>query len=163
MLLVLPIITYAAPILCNCNHTVMETLRCLERKSLRACLSLYRSQCSNWQHYVKNLTFYDKAEIPRIDSVIIKISRDYFSKLQDIDNAVIQSLAKQSDALSNRQLATGYVTPQTFFYCDQRGLVQNEFNIPVLYHWQRNKANKKVAFVSVDIYANSDNFKFSLA
>lgn len=54
MLLIRPILTYAAPIWWDFNHTSGERLRCLERKCLRACLKLYRSQSSDWQHYIRN-------------------------------------------------------------------------------------------------------------
>ena len=38
---------------------------------------------------------------------------------------------------------SGYIPPQTFIYIDHHGLVQNENNIPILYHWGRNKAIKR--------------------
>ena len=42
LLLVRPILSYAAPIWWNINVSAMETLRKLERRCLRACLKLYR-------------------------------------------------------------------------------------------------------------------------
>lgn len=163
MLLVRPILTYAAPIWWNCNHTVMEKLRCLERRCLRACLRLYRSQYSDWQHYIRNQAIYETAEIPRIDSFTLRLTRDYFSGLPNIDNAVIRSSSMQRDEVSKRQITIGYVAPQAFTYCDQRGLLQNECNIPILYHWKRNKANKKIA-LKHDAYDTSrGNFTFSIA
>ena len=115
MLLVRPILTHAAPIWWNCNHTVMEKLRCLERKCLRACLGLYRSHYSDWQHYVRNQTIYETAEIPRIDSFILRLTRDYFSGLPNIDNAVIRSSSMQWDEVSKRQIAIGYVAPTSLY------------------------------------------------
>lgn len=47
LLLVRPIITFADPVLWNLNHTVTEKIRVLERRILRACLLLYRTQASN--------------------------------------------------------------------------------------------------------------------
>lgn len=131
MLLIRPIITYAAPIWWNTNHTSMEKLRILERKCLRACLRLYRSQSSNGQQFISNQYIYEQAEIPRIDQFIIKLTRDYFCKLPNIDNNVINAFSYRNVSISKRQLTIGYTTPQAFIYCDQNGLIQNDQNIPL--------------------------------
>ena len=163
MLLVRPIITYAAPVIWNYNHTSMERVRILERKCLRACLRLYRTPDSDWQHYVKNQTLYDTANITRIDSFLISLTRDYFSKLTEIDNPIIQSLAFQDVRITINQLSTGYLSPQAFPFCDHLGLIQDAANIPLIYHWRRNKADKRIAFSPDDFYDRRDRFKFSMA
>lgn len=48
MLLIRPIITYAAPIWWNTNHTMMKKLRKLERQCLRVYLSMYRCAHSDF-------------------------------------------------------------------------------------------------------------------
>ena len=58
-------------------YTTSEKARCLERKCLRTCLGLYRSQSSDWQHFVSNKTLYDKSEIPRVDLFVLRLTRDY--------------------------------------------------------------------------------------
>ena len=93
MLLVRPIMAYAAPVLWKHNHTVAEKLRVLERRVLRACLGLYRTQASDWQHFVSNRVLYNRADIPRIDLHLIKLTRNFFSILPTIDNDAINSLA----------------------------------------------------------------------
>ena len=163
MLLVRPIITYAAPVIWNYNHTSMERARALERKCLRACLRLYRTPESDWQLYVKNQTLYNTANITRIDSFWINLTRDYFSKLPDINNTIIQSLAFQDTPSTLKQLTTGYLTPQAFPLCDRLGLIQDANNIPIIFHWRRNKADKRIAFNYEDFNSNKDKFKYSTA
>ena len=163
MLLVRPIITYAAPVIWNYNHTSMERVRALERKCMRACLRICRTPDSDWQHYVRNQTIYDVANIPRIDSFMISLTRDYVSNLVDIDNLVIQSLAFQDSQITLRPLTTGYLTLQAFPLCDCLGLIQDASNIPFIFHWRRNKADKRIAFAPEDFINNRDRFKFSLA
>ncbi|XP_015435706.1 PREDICTED: RNA-directed DNA polymerase from mobile element jockey-like [Dufourea novaeangliae] len=163
MLLVRPILTYAAPIWWNCNNTVVEKIRMFERKCLRACIRINRSQQSDWQHFINNKTIYNKAGIPRIDSFIIKLTRDYFSKLPLIKNSILQTLSIHDPILSQRQITNGYLSPQAFIHCDKLGLIQNAYNINLIYHWRRNKANKRIAFHHSDFNINNNNFKFSLA
>ncbi|CAD6236622.1 GSCOCG00012474001-RA-CDS, partial [Cotesia congregata] len=93
-LLVRPILTYAAPIWWNSNPTTMEKLRAFERRCLRACTGLYRASKSNYQKFVSNEKLYEAADIPRIDNFIIKLVRDYFAKLPEINNEIINNLAK---------------------------------------------------------------------
>lgn len=124
MLLIRLILSYAAPIWWNSNHTMMEKMRAFERKCLRVCLKLCRSQHSDWRHYISNQTIYRIADIPRFDSFVIKQVRNYFSNVSDIDNNIINSLARKSPDRSQRQLATGYTTSQAFIFCDKAGLTQ---------------------------------------
>ena len=161
MLLVRPILTYAAPVWWNFNHTCAERLRCFERKCLRACLGLYRSQSSDWQHYVSNQTLYNKAEIPRIDNLLLKITREYFAKLPNIDNELLKAIAIKDDEAASREFASGYLTPQAFLSCDALGLIQNECNIPWIYHWRRNKADKRIALTLNDSIYDANKFKYS--
>ena len=161
MLLVRPIITYAAPVWWNFNHTNAERIRCLERRCLRTCLGLYRSRSSDWQHYISNQIIYDKAEIPRIDSFIIRLTRDYFAKLPDIDNDLTRAISSQDDAAAYREMTSGYVSPQTFTSCDKWGLIQDAYNIPLLFHWRRNKANKRIALTPADSIYDTSKFKFA--
>lgn len=161
MLLVRPILTYAAPVWWNFNHTNAERLRCLERRCLRACLGLYRSQSSDWQHYISNIVIYNKAEIPRIDNLIIKITREYFAKLPNINNELLRPISQRNDTAASGEFASRYVSPQAFLSCDGRGLIQDELNIPWIYHWRRNKADKRIALTLDDSLYETDKFKHS--
>ena len=46
-------------------------------------------------------------------------------------------------------------------YCDNVGLIQNSDNIPLLFHWRRNRADKRIAFSHLDFWAIRSSFKFS--
>ncbi|OXU17003.1 hypothetical protein TSAR_006388 [Trichomalopsis sarcophagae] len=80
LLLIRPIITYAAPIWWNASASTMERIRKFERLCLRACLHIYRRSDTN--KFISNKLIYDKANIPRIDSFFIKLNHDYFAKLK---------------------------------------------------------------------------------
>lgn len=161
MLLIRPIITYAAPVWWNFNHTTGEKMRVLERKCLRSCLGMYRSRSSEWQHYISNRELYEAADIPRIDVFTLELTRAYYSKLPLIDNDSIKEVTICDDRAAPRQLTTGYLPPQVFTYCDKLGLVQNANNVPILYQWRRNKADKRIALSHDDCIYNRSRFAFS--
>ena len=65
----------------------MEEFRILERKCLRVCLSLVPVFHPGSNKYVCNKILYDTVKVPRIDSFVIKLTHDYFSKLTSHTNA----------------------------------------------------------------------------
>lgn len=139
----------------------MEKVRAFERSCLRACTKLYRSSESNYQKYVSNELLYEVADIPRIDNFIIQLTRDYYAKLPLINNTMIQNLAITNiEDIEVGNLA-GCIPPQAFMHFDAKGVVQDGNNIPVLYHWKRNKANKRIS-LQPDSYDNMKlNFTYS--
>lgn len=138
-----------------------EQIRAFERKCLRVCLKMYRSVHIDYQHYVSNKLIYKQANVPRIDSFAIKLTRDYLSNLPRIGNKVIDSISSQSAVESEQQTRTGYLTPQAFRYCNDKGLIQNAENIPILYHWKRNKANKRISMLNTDFVNYPEKFSGS--
>lgn len=158
MLLIRPILAYAAPIWWNSGNSVIEKIRAFERKCLRVCLKINRSTHTDFQRYVNNKTLYDKADIPRIDHFILKLTRDYFSSLYLTGNNAIRYIASQPFHLSELQLRTCYILPQAVTYCDAKGLLQDANNVPVLYHWRRNKANKRITITLDNIQNNHEKF-----
>lgn len=88
MLLVRPILTHGCLVWYNVGPTIMEKLRAFERKCLRACTGLYRSEETN----------YNAANIPRLDNFIIKLTRDYLiisSSIYPNDEYYIKKLSFQ--------------------------------------------------------------------
>ena len=138
----------------------METLRKLERRCLRACFKLYHSEVTDYTYYINNTTLYNSADIPRLDNFTIKISRDYFSKLSLIGNKIINSPTIVGPFPEDYK-DSGYIPSQIFIYIDHHGLVQNENNIPILYHWRRNNAEKRISFQPHDYAQRSSKFSCS--
>ena len=95
----------------------MQMLRKLEHKCFRYCLSPCRALDSDHTLYICNKKIYDAADIPRIDNVTIKLTRDYLSKLRDIDDPLINVLAAK-DAYTEPRQAFAYPTPQNFISID---------------------------------------------
>ena len=77
--LIKPIITYGCPIWYNIPASLMEKIHIFERKCIRACLSIYRSEHSGYRKYIKNKKIYDLANIHRIDCHILKLTRNHFA------------------------------------------------------------------------------------
>lgn len=143
ILLIRPISTYAAPTWWNLSASVMEKLRSFERKCLRACQSMYREQKTNFRKMVSNSDSYNAAKVSRIDCFIIKIIRDFYNKAYYNKNPVIKSIV-EIDQKWEEEFKTGYIPPQAFTLADKKGTIQNDLNIPILYHLKRNKADKSL-------------------
>ena len=144
LLLIRPIITYAAPIWWNVSASTMEKLRKFERYCLRAALHIYRKDQN--KHFISNQIIYNKANIPRIDNHIIKLSRDYYANLRNIKNSYLYSYSHTAEyeILPNTQ--TEYIYPHSFTFFDTNNIIQNDQNTPILYHIARHQANKKINY-----------------
>ena len=144
LLLIRPILTYGAPIWWNMSASMAEKLRRFERSCLRTCLHAYRSTNSNSKFMVSNYELYNRAEIPRIDSFILKLTRDYYQLITRINNKIIEKFCNISLADCDAKANSGYITPQMFTYFDKIGVIQDHSNTPILYHISRNKSNKSL-------------------
>lgn len=151
-LLVRPILTYAIPIWFNQSAYTMERFRVFERSCLRSCLKKYRSASSNFQRMISNKEIYDEANIPRIDNFMIKLCRDYFANNKEIKgNDIITNLCTVNENYIEKGKKSGYLPPQAFMQLDKQGLIQNQNNVPIIYHWQRHKKNKKIPINAKEI------------
>jgi hypothetical protein len=98
-LLIRPILTYGCEIWYNIGASIMEQFRVFERRCLRACTNIYRSESSNFQKYINNKILYDKANISRIDIFMINLIREYFLRSSWIlDNSLIYPIAYPDDS-----------------------------------------------------------------
>lgn len=141
----------------------MENYRVFERKCLRACIGTYRSAASKYKKFVSNAELYNIADVPRIDSHIIRLIRDYFSKLPLIDNPAIRELAKFTSVDLAKRNDSGALPPQAFLPLDDTGLIQDEHNVPTIYHWKRHKAHKRIEYAADDLKLKWFNFTYSKA
>lgn len=160
MIFIRSILIYAAPIWWNLGAACMEKLRCFERTCLRAALNIYYSQKSNYKHRISNKILYNTAKITRIDCFIIKLTRDYLANLQKIPNNEIQNFSKPDNIIAKIAATRGCSRPQDFIYHDQMGIIQDEFNTPIIYHWSRHKHNKKIPDAH-EINCNPRKLKYS--
>lgn len=146
-LLVRPIITYGCSIWFNQSASVMERLRAFERSCLRACLGQYRSAESGYLHYISNKKIYDLANINRIDCFIIRLIRDYYlNASQNTRNSLIFGAIYPNELYFEETLKSGHIPPEAFIYLDNRGYIQDEDGIPIIYHIFRHKKNKKIIY-----------------
>lgn len=154
MLLIRPVLTYAAPTWWNTGPTIIEKMRKFERACIRTCLNKYRQATTGYRLRISNNDIYDMANITRIDNFILMLTRNYYNSLPAIPNDLIHNLIQLNDHEAIRQTKSGYTTPQLFTVLNNLGLIQNSDNIPVIYHKKRNCANKKIS-INPDDYLNS--------
>lgn len=158
LLLIRPIITYAAPIWWNISACVMEKLRRFERQCLRAALHMYRK--NEQKHFCSNGALYDRAGIPRIDNFIVRLCRDYFANLRDIPNRTVQKFSSYDEPECRARASTNYLAPQSFMYFDAIKMIQNDENVPIIYHFPRHRSNKRICFNQP---GDPPAFKYSMA
>ncbi|CAD6204132.1 GSCOCG00009880001-RA-CDS, partial [Cotesia congregata] len=74
----------------------------------------------------------------------LKVYRShYFAKLSSIENKEIKKILETPDQqiyITNHNSAC--LPPQAFIYFDKKGIIQDSNNVPTIYHWGRNVANK---------------------
>ncbi|CAD6222054.1 GSCOCG00005314001-RA-CDS, partial [Cotesia congregata] len=58
---------------------------------------------------------------------------------------------------------TGALPPQAFLPLDDAGLIQDEHNVPTIYHWKRHKAHKRIDYAVDDPILKWFNFSYSRA
>ncbi|KAK2576545.1 hypothetical protein KPH14_005221 [Odynerus spinipes] len=122
----------------------MERYRKFERSCLRACLGRYRSAITDYTHLISNREIYDTANIPRFDIFCLTLTRNYFSSLYDVNNELISQLRVDNQTEVFRMAKSNYSPPEIFTNLDRMGCIQNEHNIPVIYHLNRHCAKKAI-------------------
>lgn len=125
----------------------MENIRVFERKCIRTCLGKYRSQESNYKKYLKNKIIYDLANISRFDNFIIKQIRIYFARAASImENSLIFPIASPNVEYIKNTFVTGFLPPKAFISLDSLNYIQDVNMVPIIYHIQRLKTCRLIAY-----------------
>ena len=97
---------------------------------------------------VKNKKIYDLANIHRIDYHILKLTRNHFAQAAKIkENSLIFGCLFPNDAYYKNTLITGYIPPpEAFLYLDERNYLQDQNNIPIIYHIKRKIGIKSILY-----------------
>ncbi|OXU28409.1 hypothetical protein TSAR_000838 [Trichomalopsis sarcophagae] len=127
----------------------------VERMCIRTALHAFR-KVDDFKHFINNQTLYNKADIPRIDNFQIGLTRNYFANLPVVPNKYLIKYTEYNCTEIINMAQTGYLTPQAFLYFDRRGYIQNDTNVPILYHHSRHQSNKTITF-----YPNNPSLKYS--
>ena len=120
----------------------MEKIRKFERACLRNIFGKYRK--SDSKYFVSNQELYNIAKIPRIDNFILQLTREYYNSLKTNNNKIIYQFTKFPDHLAIDSAKTNYIPPEAFIYFDKIGVIQNDKNVPIIYHISRHRANKSI-------------------
>lgn len=163
MLLIHPILTYAPPIWWNTSAAQIEKIRMFERACLRTATNKYRSAETNYNRWRSNKKLYNEANITRIDNHILKTTRDYYSNCKLSKNNIIKNYTTINADVMTDAAKQGYPTPQTFILLDKKGVIQDDQNIPIIYHWKRHKKDKKIPTSWNEMTRRANPFKFSTA
>lgn len=162
-LLVRSILVYGCPIWFNISASQMEKLR-FERRCLRACLNMYKNPETDYVKYFSNKKIYDKANVPRIDSFIINLTRDYFKNASKINqNSLIYGAFYLNPKYYEKTLNTGYISSEAFLYF-ANGYIQDTNSIPTIYHIPRHKNTKEIKYPRMlNCITDNYNLKYSMA
>lgn len=123
MLLIRPIITYAAPIWQNASASIIKKIKAFERNCLRHCLRAYRTLSSRFEKYISNKTLYDITGIPRIDIYLLQLTRNYLAKEYIIKSKVGYDLRRLNNQQHIQMFKSGYTTPHSFIIADSMDLL----------------------------------------
>lgn len=146
LLLIRPIITYGYPIWYNLSATTMEEIRKFERRCIRAYIGFLNSRDLETKKYKSNSVIYNIADIPRIDNHMIKLIRNHFAMSStNFSNGLIFGCALPNDEYYQKTLVAGYIPPEAFMFLDKKGWIQDDDNIPIIYHMPRGNNRKAIA------------------
>ncbi|KYN03421.1 hypothetical protein ALC62_05739 [Cyphomyrmex costatus] len=112
-----------------------------------SCLNLNRSAESDYTKYIKNEILYNTANIPRIDNFMISLTRDFYSQASKIlQNSLVFSTLYPNPMYFEKTLSSGYIPPEAFLYLDSKRYIQNNNNVPIIYHYPRHCNDKKLIY-----------------
>uniref|UniRef100_A0ABD2W6P4 Reverse transcriptase domain-containing protein n=1 Tax=Trichogramma kaykai TaxID=54128 RepID=A0ABD2W6P4_9HYME len=143
--LIRPILISGCPIWFNLPAASMEKLRLFERKVIRICLNKYKSAHSNYTRSISNVNLLTMAGIPRIDSFIVYIIRNYIkSAMANKENNLIYVPYYEKTNYLLRSLSQGFVPPEGFKFLDERGLIIDHNVNHSFYYLDRNYLDKSI-------------------
>lgn len=141
--LIRPLITYGFPIWFNITSSQMETLRRIERRCLRQCLSLKRNQ-NNFK-YTRNSTLYADTNIVRIDKFMFTQYEKFMEQLPHVNNEKINRIYNFATNTSNNTYYTNcikskrYLPPSGLNYYKNKGIIYGVNDELIFYHRRYNE------------------------
>lgn len=155
VLLIRPIIAYGCLLWFGISPSQMEKIRIFERDCLRSCLGKYRDPETGYERHLSNVKLYNLANIPRIDVFVIGLVRDHIAKaIDNSTNPLIPSIFEKGELTISKLIKMGYLSPETFTILDKHKFIQNENNVPILYHIYRHARDRIIKFNSIDLLNN---------
>uniref|UniRef100_A0ABD2WNT4 Reverse transcriptase domain-containing protein n=1 Tax=Trichogramma kaykai TaxID=54128 RepID=A0ABD2WNT4_9HYME len=143
--LIRPLLTYGCPIWYNMSVSAMEKLRLFERKILRACLNKYRTAESNYKKRINNFKILEMAMLPRIDTFIIYLIRNYIRQaISNKSNSLIFGPYYHNNLYLINALERGKAPPEAFKFLDDNHLIIDDDLKHCLFHIPRNNWNKSL-------------------
>lgn len=122
----------------NCFTTIWE------RTCIRACLGRHKHPGTNFRTMLSNKKIYNQADIPRIDSFIVKLTRNHINQaLKNDANPLIKEPYMMRLDIIDGMRAKGFLPPGAFPRLDQLRYIQNDSNIPI-YHIKRHMYDKRL-------------------
>ena len=141
----------------------MERIRIFERKCLRACLGKYRTAESDYQKYISNEEIYNLANVNKIDTQILKITRNQFANTRTVtDNSLIFGIYYPNDEYYANVIKTNFIPPKAFVYFDKNGYIQDIHGVPIIYHYNTHATKKNILYdKNLDTKKQNEAWKFT--
>ena len=104
---------------------------------------------TQYRRWYSNKKIYDLANISRIDNFIIKLTREHIRSCPIVGNPLVDSLYVFDDNEMTNFIENGIPPPEAFTVLDKNNYIQNDNNVPVLYHVYRHAFLKSIHYPPV--------------
>ena len=96
---------------------------------------------------VYNKKIYNKAKIPRVDNFMLKLSRNHFASTRSVlTNSLIHGTMYPNPIYFNKPLTSGWIPPKASLYLDEKRYIQDNKNIPLIYHAFQRAGSTKITY-----------------
>lgn len=115
---------------------------------------MHRDPASDYKRMLFNQHIYNIANIPRIDTFIIKLIRDHIYKaLRNTVNNEISRPFRRTEQEIQKTIRKCYLPAEAFPTLDKGGFIQSDSNVPIIYHVIRRIKYRKIV-VNKDMVAH---------
>lgn len=102
---------------------------------------MQRSRESGFKKHCRNENLLHVANILRIDNFMIKLIRNHCARASSSNatNNLINGPYFNQDRYFEKCLKSGHLPPEAFIYADAKGHIQDQKNVPLIYHIKRGR------------------------
>lgn len=108
---------------------------------------------------INNYKLYEEAKLLRIFFILKLIGNHWNNIHKTTTNPLITHTVFLNPLYFEHARHTGYIPLESFVYLDSEGLIQNDKNMPIIYHYNRKTFDKKIIYNS-NINVNDTNLRF---
>lgn len=121
----------------------MERIRLDDRKCLRACTKYKEDRLEN-SAMSTIVLLYRKANVPRIDSFLLKSALKFYEKQPNIQNKLIKTCVNFDNNYLNESINSQYKPQYTLKYVYKKNHMINDQEETIYYHRRKNLINNHI-------------------